>query len=398
MSILKQIKQELSWLDANNAYDLTRGKPSPAQLDISQKILSQIEIPYEMDGIDLRNYGNPEGLPSARKLGSNILSSNFDETIALDNSSLTLMHQVVSCSLFLGFDKSNLNKDSKIICPVPGYDRHFKLLENFGVRMITVPFQDDGPDLNAVKEVLENESDVHGIVCVPRHSNPTGHTYSDKNVHELFKLFRPYNKNFSIMWDNAYACHDLEKTIEQTPADKIAKELGMHENFFQVGSTSKITLAGAGISFLSSSKNNINKFIDFRNAITPGPNKLNQGLHVKYFKLMSIEDQMAELRKIIAPKFDLVKKYIAPLRDEDLCDYTSPTGGYFFSFDSKKNNAAEIIQTCEALGLRLLPVGSCFPYQKDPMNNNIRLAPTFPDLDTLDKCMQIFSKVVKTLN
>ena len=208
MNILEHIKQELPWFDANSTYDLTRGKPAPEQLDIVQNILAKIEQPFELDGIDLRNYGNPEGLPSARKLGATILNSNYDETHALDNSSLTLMHQIISCSFFLSFKNSRLSKESKIICPVPGYDRHFKLLENFGIQMIPVPFQDDGPDLNAIEHLLRSEENIHGIVCVPRHSNPTGHTYSDENVKALFKLAQPYKDNFSFFWDNAYAYHD----------------------------------------------------------------------------------------------------------------------------------------------------------------------------------------------
>ena len=398
MNILEHIKQELPWLDTNSTYDLTRGKPASKQLDIVQNILTKIEQPFELDGIDLRNYGNPEGLPSARKLGATILNSNYDETHALDNSSLTLMHQIISCSFFLGFKNSKLSKKSKIICPVPGYDRHFKLLENFGIEMVTVPFQDDGPDLNAVEQLLKSEENIHGIVCVPRHSNPTGHTYSDENVKALFKLTQPYKNNFSFFWDNAYACHDLDETIEQTPINKIAKDHAMEDNYFQVGSTSKVTLAGAGISFLSSSETNLNAFIDFRNAITPGPNKMNQGLHVKYFEAISLDSQMKELKKVIKPKFELVDSHLEPLQSDGLCTYVKPTGGYFFSFNSTRNNADEIIQCCSKLGLKLLPVGSCFPYEKDPENSNIRLAPTFPDIATLERCIKIFINVAKYLN
>tara|TARA_B100001079_G_C16359307_1_gene492107 strand:+ start:152 stop:1348 length:1197 start_codon:yes stop_codon:yes gene_type:complete len=398
MNILEHIKQELPWLDANSTYDLTRGKPSPEQLNIAQNILTKIEQPYQLDDIDLRNYGHPEGLPSARKLGASLLSSQFEETHALDNSSLTLMHQIISCAFFLGFKNSKLSKHSKIICPVPGYDRHFKLLENFGIEMLTVPFQNDGPDLNAIEDLLKSQDNIHGIVCVPRHSNPTGHTFSDENVKNLFRLTYPYKENFCFFWDNAYACHDVDQTIEQTPIDQIAKECDMEHNFFQVGSTSKITLAGAGISFFSSSKDNLAQFVDFRNAITPGPNKMNQGIHVKYFEAMPIKDQMNELKKIIKPKFETVNKYLSPLRDEGLCSYDKPTGGYFFSFNSSSNNADKIIETCGHAGLKLLPLGACFPYQNDPENNNIRLAPTFPDNETLGRCMKIFTNIVKYLN
>ena len=398
MNILEHIKQELPWLDGNTVYDLTRGKPAPEQLDITENYYSKLSTPYELDGIDLRNYGNPEGLPSARELGSKILKTNFDETHALDNSSLTLMHQIISCAFFLGFKSAKLDGHSKIICPVPGYDRHFKLLENFGIQMITVPFQNDGPDLNAIEDLIKTESNIHGIVCVPRHSNPTGHTFSDDNVEQLFKLIEPLKENFSIFWDNAYACHDIEDTIQQTPADQIAKKIGLENNLFQVGSTSKITLAGSGISFISSSADNLSKFIDFRNAITPGPNKMNQGMHVKYFELVSIEQQMSELKKIIKPKFELVDHILEPMKDTGLCFYEKPTGGYFYSIDSAKSNADEVVQTCSQLGLKLLPMGSCFPYGVDPDKKNIRLAPTFPDLASLERCVTIFKNVLKYLN
>ena len=398
MNILEHIRQELPWLDGNTVYDLTRGKPAPEQLDITQKYYSELSSPYEMDGIDLRNYGNPEGLPSARKLGSKILKTNFEETHALDNSSLTLMHQIISCAFFLGFKNSKLSSNSKIICPVPGYDRHFKLLENFGVEMLTVPFQKDGPDLGVIEDLLKKESNIHGIVCVPRHSNPTGHTFSDDNVQQLFELLVPLKDNFSIFWDNAYACHDIDETIQQTPANQIAKSLGLEDNLFQVGSTSKITLAGSGISFLSISTENLSKFIDFRNAITPGPNKMNQGMHVRYFELVSIEQQMNELKKIIKPKFELVDEMLRPLKEQGCCSYEKPSGGYFYSIDSAKNNADQIVQNCSELGLKLLPMGSCFPYGKDPDNKNIRLAPTFPDLASLERCITIFKNVLKYLN
>jgi DNA-binding transcriptional MocR family regulator len=398
MNILEHIRQELPWLDSNTVYDLTRGKPASKQLDITQKYYSELTTPYEMDGIDLRNYGNPEGLPSARTLGSKILKTNFEETHALDNSSLSLMHQIISCAFFLGFKKAKLYANSKIICPVPGYDRHFKLLENFGIEMITVPFQNNGPDLNAIEDLLKKESNIHGIVCVPRHSNPTGHTFSDDNVEQLFELLEPLKDNFSIFWDNAYACHDIDETIQQTPADQIAKRMGLEDNLFQVSSTSKITLAGSGISFISSSIENLSKFIDFRNAITPGPNKMNQGMHVKYFESVSIEQQMNELKKIIKPKFELVDEVLKPLKTAGLCSYKKPTGGYFYSIDSAKNNADQIVQNCSELGLKLLPMGSCFPYGKDPDKKNIRLAPTFPDLVSLERCVTIFKYVLKYLN
>ena len=168
MSILEQIKSELPWLDDKVSFDLTRGKPSADQLNVTQKNFKHIEIPFEMDGIDLRNYGNPEGIPSARQLGAQILSTEFNETIALDNSSLTIMQQLVSCAYHLGFPKSKLSKKTKFLCPVPGYDRHFKLLENFGVEMIPMPFQDDGPDVNVLSDLISKDDDISGIVCVPR--------------------------------------------------------------------------------------------------------------------------------------------------------------------------------------------------------------------------------------
>ena len=398
MNILEQIRKEHSWLEANTSYDLRRGKPSTLQLDITQSILESIEVPFHMDGIDLRNYGEPEGIPSARALGAEILGTDQNQTIALDNASLTIMHQLLACSYFLGLKSSKMGANSKILCPSPGYDRHFKLIENFGIEMITVPFQEDGPDLNVIEAILKKEKDIHGIVCVPRHSNPTGHTYSDENVRSMFQIFSEFNKNFMIIWDNAYACHDLKKTISQTSATSLAKEFDLEHNLFQLGSTSKMTLAGAGISFLASSKENLASFVEYRNGLTVGPNKMNQGLHVEYFKRLPIKEQMQKMKEILLPKFEITEQYLNILKEANLGNFSDPTGGYFFSYDSNKSNCDEIVSTCQQLNLKLLPAGSSFPYNKDPENKNIRIAPSFPDLDELEKSMKILTSVVKHLN
>ena len=398
MNILEQIRKEHSWLEANTSYDLRRGKPSNLQLDTTQTILESIEAPFYMDGIDLRNYGEPEGIPSARALGAEILGTDKNQTIALDNSSLTIVHQLLTCSHFLGLKSSKIRANSKILCPSPGYDRHFKLIENFGIEMIAVPFQEDGPDLNVIETILEKEKNIHGIVCVPRHSNPTGHTYSDESVRSMFQLFSKFNNNFMIVWDNAYACHDLKKTISQTSATSLAKEFDLEHNLFQLGSTSKMTLAGAGISFLSASKENLASFIEYRNSFTVGPNKMNQGLHVEYFKRVPIREQMQNLKEILLPKFKITEQYLNTLKEANLGNFSTPTGGYFFSYDSNKSNCDEIISNCEQLNLKLLPAGSSFPYNKDPGNKNIRIAPSFPNIDELEKSMKILSSVVKHLN
>ena len=398
MNILEQIRKEHSWLEANRAYDLRRGKPSALQLDITQSNLETIEMPFHMDGVDLRNYGDPEGIPSARALGTEILGTNANETIALDNSSLTLMHQTLACAYFLGFKSSKIDSLSKILCPAPGYDRHFKLIENFGIEMIAVPFQDDGPDLNAIEAILKKEKNVHGIACVPRHSNPTGHTYSDENVRSMFEMFSTLNNNFMILWDNAYACHDLKNTIEQTNANSLAKEFNLEDNLFHFGSTSKITFAGSGISFLSSSKNNLEAFIEYRNSLAVCPNKINQGLHVEYFKKMPLKKQMQKMKESLLPKFEITKHYLNILKENNLGNSSDPTGGYFFSYDSNKSNCHEIIDICKELNLQLLPAGSSFPYNMDPDNKNIRIAPSFAENDELEKSMKILTSVVKHLN
>ena len=398
MNILEQIRKEHPWLETNKSYDLRRGKPSNEQLAFTQSIFESLEIPFHSDGIDLRNYGEPGGIPSARVLGSEILGTDPSETLALDNASLTLMHQIISCSYFFGFNSSNIDKESKILCPAPGYDRHFKLIENFGIEMITVPFQNDGPDLNFIETALKQDKNIHGIVCVPRHSNPTGHTFSDNNVRSMFQMFSKFKKNFMILWDNAYACHDLTETITQTNATVLAKEFGLQNNLFQFGSTSKITLAGSGIAFLSSSEENLEQFIDYRNGLAVGPNKMNQGLHVAYFKKLSIRNQMEKMKEILLPKFEIAKHYLSIIKENNLGNFTDPTGGYFLSYDSSKSNCDEIISICQKLNLKLLPAGSSFPYNKDPQNRNIRISPTFPSIDELEKSMKILTSVVKHLN
>ena len=201
-----------------------------------------------------------------------------------------------------------------------------------------------------------------------------------------------------ILWDNAYACHDLTETITQTNATVLAKEFDLQNNLFQFGSTSKITLAGSGIAFLSSSEENLEQFIDYRNGLAVGPNKMNQGLHVEYFKKLSIRNQMEKMKEILLPKFEIAKHYLSIIKENNLGNFTDPTGGYFLSYDSSKSNCDEIISICQKLNLKLLPAGSSFPYNKDPQNQNIRIAPTFPSIDELEKSMKILTSVVKHLN
>ena len=380
--------------------DLTRGKPSSDQLDLSNGLMSFSENDFLYDGVDIRNYGEIKGLDSCRELGAEILGCSKEYVWAGGNSSLSLMSQFMSFLFVEGIGEGpwNSKKRVSVLCPVPGYDRHFNLCEKFGINMIPVSLTGTGPDLEEVKRLIDSDDSIRGMWCVPKYSNPTGEIYSHQTIDGLLEIFSKTKNKTLIFWDNAYACHDIEDTIQQTPADQIAKKIGLENNLFQVGSTSKITLAGSGISFISSSKDNLYKFIDFRNAITPGPNKMNQGMHVKYFELVSIEQQMSELKKIIKPKFELVDHILEPLKDTGLCFYEKPTGGYFYSIDSAKSNADEVVQACSQLGLKLLPMGSCFPYGVDPDKKNIRLAPTFPDMASLERCVTIFKNVLKYLN
>ena len=389
-----------SFCKEKNAIDLTRGKPSPDQLTFSEELDGILDGNFTQDGIDIRNYGEIKGLPSARKLGAELLDYSEEFVLASSNSSLTLMGNLLSAFLFNGSGDAPWNEleTVSIICPVPGYDRHFALCEKLGIKMIKVPLTGDGPDMNIVEDLVKNDESIKGIWCIPKHSNPTGEIYSQDTVKRIANLPLLGASDFIILWDNAYAVHDFADTKKLSSIQNISQEINTFDNVATFGSTSKITFAGGGIAFLGASDKLMTLFLDYFSKFNFSPDKVNQARHVRFLKnKKGTEAHMKKLAALIKPKFDLVDKYLNSL-PEGLASWTKPTGGYFVSFDSKLGQASKIYDLCKEAGLNLTPVGSAFPYRRDQENSNIRIAPTYVSIDELEKAMQIFVCCVKLAN
>ena len=373
----------------NLSLDLTRGKPSSDQLDLSNSLMNLTDEVSEFEGLDLRNYGQIKGLESCRELGAQILNCDKDLVWAGGNSSLSLMSQFLTFMFVEGNGGGpwNLKERVSVLCPVPGYDRHFKLCETFGINMIPVPLTGEGPDLEEVNRLVETDESIKGIWCVPKYSNPTGEVYSRSTIEGLLDIFAsPSSKNI-IFWDNAYAVHDLSNQSPLIDIFSLAKDKNCEDLVVQFGSTSKITFAGAGIGYIAMSKNNQESFLPFYSSLMIGPDKINQAKHVMFFRDVSLIDHMKKHAKIISPKFDLV---IRKLNSQGLGKWTEPDGGYFLLYESDNGMAKRIISLADELGLKLTPAGATHPYGIDEEDKYIRIAPTACSLDELDKAMDVF--------
>ena len=373
----------------NLSLDLTRGKPSSDQLDLSNSLMNQTDEMSEFEDLDLRNYGQIKGLESCRELGAQILNCDKDLVWAGGNSSLSLMSQFLTFMFVEGNGGGpwSLKERVSVLCPVPGYDRHFKLCETFGINMIPVPLTGEGPDLEEVNRLVETDESIKGIWCVPKYSNPTGEVYSRSTIEGLLDIFAsPSSKNI-IFWDNAYAVHDLSNQSPLIDIFSLAKDKNCEDSVVQFGSTSKITFAGAGIGYIAMSKNNQESFLPFYSSLMIGPDKINQAKHVMFFRDVSLIDHMKKHAKIIRPKFDLV---ISKLNSQGLGKWTEPDGGYFLLYESDNGMAKRIIGLADELGLKLTPAGATHPYGIDEEDKYIRIAPTACSLDELDKAMDVF--------
>ena len=370
--------------------DLTRGKPDESQLDLSSDLEGILQGQTIVDGVDIRNYGEPRGLDSCRELGAEILGCDKDYILAGGNSSLTLMSQYVSSLFFHGSGDGPWSSKERIsfLCPVPGYDRHFRLSEEFGINMIPVELTGEGPDLESVRELVLQDQSIKGIWCVPKHSNPTGEIYSKKTTEGLLKISKEAEQNFKIFWDNAYAIHDFKDSTQLEDIFSLAKDIDSLDSVVAFASTSKMTYAGSGIGFLALSESNLDLFLKHYLALVIGPDKVNQAKHVKFFrKNGGVLSHMKKHAEILKPKFELVNNWLSK---QDYGSWTEPTGGYFVSFTSQEGLAKEIINLASGLGLKLTPAGATFPYGVDPKDNIIRLAPTACNIKELDQAMEIF--------
>ena len=378
--------------------DLTRGKPSAEQLDFSNLLMGNLKNKkdFKLDGTDIRNYGEIDGLLSAKKIGSFLLDMKPKNIIANGTSSLSLTAFMLQTLFFKGNGDGPWKNKKKIsvICPVPGYDRHFALFEEMGINMISVPLTGKGPNMDKVEEIVAKDKSVRGIICVPKHSNPTGETYSKETVIRLAKLPKMGNKDFMIFYDNAYSVHDFNKSPKLLNIFKQCEKFKTENNISLFASTSKITFAGSGVAFIGGSEKTLSNFLSYLGKIIVGADKINQARHVKFLKdSKSLANHMDNLATVIKPKFEIVENYLSKIPN-GYATWSTPTGGYFVSFNSKPGKAKKIYQLCLDAGLKLTPVGSTFPYKKDPANQNIRLAPTQVKNSDLKKAMDLFVTAV----
>ena len=370
--------------------DITRGKPDAYQLDLANELLSMNVEPFDGD-VDLRNYGEPYGIQDARILGSDLLSAPLDNVITGEQSSLMLTYQMIlSKYLFAKPLPWRDIENPKFICPVPGFDRHFRMLEDFGIEMITVPLEEDGIDTEMLSEVLQNNSNVLGIICVPRHSNPSGEVYGDENINQLFKIGKKYSEDFLFLFDHAYLVHDFLPTKNQTPVWRLAEQNSTTNQTVVVTSFSKVTFGGGGLSFMAAASENLDLIKRIRGSMVICPDKVNQKRHTQFFKdLNAIKEHMKKHADLVWPKFEIAYKALETL-DKEIGEYSQPTGGYFITFTSKKGIASRIVELCKEAGVLLTPAGATHPYGKDPKNNTLRIAPTFINESDLKVAMEVF--------
>ncbi|HEY3836552.1 MAG TPA: aminotransferase class I/II-fold pyridoxal phosphate-dependent enzyme [Bryobacteraceae bacterium] len=367
--------------------NLTRGKPSAAQLDLSNELLS---LPGKADYMgeganDCRNYGGAQGLIEARRLFAGIMGAPAEQLIIANNASLALMHDSIVFSLLKGTCDSPapwLGHEVSFLCPVPGYDRHFTICQEHGIKMIQVPLRDDGPDMDQVEQLVAKDASIKGMWCVPKYSNPTGTVYSNAVVERLAAM-KTAAPDFRLFWDNAYVVHHL--TAEAVEIPNIIDLCARHSHTnrpFVYASTSKITLPGAGLAMFASSKDNVKWLLARLSSRTIGPDKLNQLRHVRFLKNEAgVHALMQRHRALIAPKFQKVLEiFDAKLAGIPDVSWTRPKGGYFISLEVPKGQARKVVALAKDAGIELTPAGATHPYEQDPHDRTIRIAPTFPEL------------------
>jgi len=377
--------------------DMTRGKPCPEQLDLSLGLLTCLDKTdiLTASGTDCRNYGGVDGIPEAKNLFAQYLEVDPEEIIIGGNSSLAMMHDTFMRAMLKGVEPQTPPwvqlPEVKFLCPSPGYDRHFFICEYLGIKMIPVKMNAEGPDMDQVETLVASDESIKGIWCVPLYSNPTAAVYSDTVIDRLASM-KTRAKDFRIFCDNAYAVHHLDSHQPKVKNMLAAcKQAGNPDRIFLFGSTSKITFAGAGIAMMAGSKKTMARARKQINIQTIGPDKLNQLRHVKFFKTTAgIKAHMAKHAAIIKPKFDAILSGLEKeLGGKQIAWWTRPQGGYFISLDTLPGCATAVVRMAAEAGVKLTPAGSTFPYGKDPDDRNIRLAPTFPDLEDIRSAIEL---------
>ncbi len=397
-------KQYDEYAKQNLNINMTRGKPCTEQLDITEGMLSALtknEDCFTDKGFDCRNYGLVDGLDDAKRMFSPIIGTPWEQIIVGGNSSLNLMYDAMARCMLYGVAGGNgpwvRQGEVKFLCPVPGYDRHFAICESLGIKMINVPLLSDGPDMDIVEELIKDES-VKGIWCVPKYSNPTGTTYSEKTVKRLANM-KPASKDFRIFWDNAYAVHDLYEDKKDTLVDILpeCEKAGNANLVYIFASTSKISYPGSGVSCLGASRENIDHIKSIMQMQTIGHDKMNMLRHVKFFKNSDgIVDFMKKHADILRPKFEICEKILCEnLSDCDIAVWTKPLGGYFISLDVMNGCAKRVVELAAKAGVVMTEAGATFPYHLDPNDRNMRIAPSFPKVDELEMGMKVLCTCVK---
>ncbi|MDY5798256.1 MAG: aminotransferase [Eubacteriales bacterium] len=395
------VQEEYSAIKAQNlSLNMARGKPSRAQLDLSNELLNMHIDDTVDEGVEARNYGELMGLPTCRRLFADLLGVRYEQLFMGGNSSLTLMYDTISKAYTHGLlhsDKpwSQLDK-VKFLCPVPGYDRHFTISETFGMEMIPIPILDDGPDMDMVEELIKDES-VKGMWCVPKYANPSGIVYSDAIIGRIASM-KPAAKDFILMWDNAYCVHEFSG--EYMPFIDIlsaCEKAGNPDMPFEFASTSKVTFPGSGVACFACSEANMDYMKKLIGAQSISYDKLNQLRHVCFFKdAQGLVAHMRRHAEILKPKFDLVESVLeSEIKPLGIASWSNPKGGYFVSLFVMNGCAHRVHQLCKEAGVVMTGAGATYPYKKDPNDSNLRIAPSFPPLDELEKAMRVLCVCIK---
>ena len=387
--------------------DMSRGKPAPAQLDIAMGLMDVLNSGSDMNtetGVDTRNYGLGDGIPEAKKLMAEMMEVPVENVIVYGNASLPIMYDTVSRSMthgVLGSTPWCKLDQVKFLCPVPGYDRHFKITEHFGIEMINIPMTPAGPDMDLVEKYVQEDAAVKGIWCVPKYSNPQGISYSDETV-KRFAALRPAAEDFRIYWDNAYTIHHLYDDKQDYILEILheCEKAGNPDMVYKFSSTSKVSFAGGGIGGFAASRANIEEAKKSMSVQTIGYDKINQLRHVRFFK--DLNGMAAHMRKsadIIRPKFEKVLSVLErELGELEIGSWTKPLGGYFISFDAMDGCAKAIVAKCKEAGVVLTGAGATFPYGIDPKDSNIRIAPSYPSMEELAAAVDLFVLCVKLVS
>lgn len=383
-------------------FDMSRGKPSKEQLDVSDELFGLVSSgnAFTKDGTECRNYGGLDGIPEMKKIFADLFDCPEEDVIIGENSSLHMMFDIIAQAVSRGLDgeKPWLSQGKvKFLCPCPGYDRHFAITEYFGIENIPVPMTPTGPDMDMVEELVKDPM-VKGIWCVPKYSNPDGYSYSDETIIRLASL-SPAAPDFRIMYDNAYAVHHIydDKQDEILSLYKECIKRGTEKMMIHFMSTSKITHPGSGVSALCASHHNIQLMKQRMQFQTIGPDKINQLRHVRFLKdTENIKKIMKKHADIMRPKFQAVlNEFEKTLKPCGVGSWTNPNGGYFISFYAPENCAKRTVELCKDAGLVTTPAGSAYPYSNDPKDSHIRIAPSFPPLEELEKAVKLFSICVR---